>query len=176
MSTCPRCGADNYINTCKLCGFEQTRDVLSYYTLTRLNEDDQKLFSSKERITKQCAKKLRLLNRLIRESEKDEADVELIALFEEYISLTAAQRHMLGTDKLENEQSCNAGIQNSAQAFERYKSLTETESGLSAEDIYKLGIDFFDTKKNYRKGIEHFRLAAQIGAGYKIFAAKHCPS
>ena len=40
MSTCPKCGAENFINTCENCGFEQTRDYLSFFTLSKLSESN----------------------------------------------------------------------------------------------------------------------------------------
>ena len=69
MARCPKCGAENYINCCELCGFEQTRDVLSYYTLTRLSDEDLSFFDTTERIIRQCAKQLELLNGFIRVRE-----------------------------------------------------------------------------------------------------------
>ena len=93
MSTCPRCGAENYINTCKDCGFEQTRDVLSYYTLTRLSDEELSFFDTTERLIKKCIKQLELLNKNIRRQGKKEFDTDerLANLWDEYISLTESQ-------------------------------------------------------------------------------------
>ena len=181
MSTCPRCGAENFINTCENCGFEQTRDVLSYYTLSKLNEDDVSFFSSKERITKQCAKKLRLLNRLIRESEKDEADGELIALCEEYIRIaalksgdksqgnSAEELYQLGQEYYSGKET---GEPNYAKAFELFSRASEKGN---ADAMYYLGnmyrcgngvaVDYYCAMEWYQKAADKGNIQSMYEIG-----------
>ena len=138
MSTCPRCGAENYINTCVDCGFEQTRDVLSYYTLTRLSDEDLSFFDTEERLIRQCAKQLKALNSFIcrRGSARTEVDERLAALWDEYA--------------------------------ERFKpEPSEDAASINSEELYKRGLDFFHGKENekpsYDKALELFTAAAAAG-------------
>ena len=138
MSTCPRCGAENYINTCESCGFEQTRDVLSYYTLSKLNEDDVKFFDTEARLIRNCEKQLKALNSFIKENgtESSGTNSSLRELCEEYLSLTVP--------KPKNEYE-----------------------GKSADELYQRGQEYYSGKEtgepNYEKAFELFSLAAEKG-------------
>ena len=144
MSTCPRCGAENYINTCESCGFEQTRDVLSYYTLTRLNEDDVKFFDTEARLIRNCEKQLKALNSFIKENgtESSGTNSSLRELCEEYLSLTVP--------KPKNEYE-----------------------GKSADELYQLGQEYYSGKEtgepNYEKAFELFSMAAEKDSGDAMF-------
>ena len=146
MSTCPRCGAENYINTCVDCGFEQTRDVLSYYTLTRLNEDDVKFFDTEARLIRNCEKQLKALNSFIKENgtESSGTHLSLRELCEEYLSLTESQ------PKNEYE-------------------------GMSANELNDLALEYYNGSRekelDFVKAFELFTMAAEKGnasAMYKL--------
>ena len=138
MARCPKCGAENYINCCELCGFEQTRDVLSYYTLTRLSDEDLSFFDTTECIIRQCAKQLELLNGFIRVrgSENPKAHEELAALWDEYIRLS------------------------SPKPIDKY-------SGMSANELNDLALEYYngsgEKEQDFVKAFELFSLAAEKG-------------
>ena len=138
MARCPKCGAENYINCCELCGFEQTRDVLSFYTLTRLSDEDLSFFDTTERIIRQCAKQLELLNGFIRVrgSENPKAHEELAALWDEYIRLS------------------------SPKSIDKY-------SGMSANELNDLALEYYngsgEKEQDFVKAFELFSMAAEKG-------------
>ena len=107
MSTCPKCGAENFINTCENCGFEQTN-----YKLTRLGDEDLSLFDTEERLISQCAKQLEQLNGFIRErgSKNPKVHDELAALWDGYIHLRS-QKAIDEYSCMSAEQLCELGLE-----------------------------------------------------------------
>ena len=138
MARCPKCGAENYINCCELCGFEQTRDVLSFYTLTRLNEDDVKFFDTEARLIRKCEKQLKALNSFIKENgtESSGTNLSLRELCEEYLSLTVP--------KPKNEYE-----------------------GMSANELNALALEYYngsgEKEQDFVKAFELFTMAAENG-------------
>ena len=185
MARCPKCGAENYINTCESCGFEQTRDVLSYYTLTRLSDEELSFFDTTERLIKKCIKQLELLNKHIRRQGKKEFDTDerISELFEEYVSLTESQpkdeyegkgaegEEVKGSDYNIDSDSLDAIFKIFGVSRKTPKPKDEYE-GKSAEELYKLGEELYDgqgKEADYEKAFELFSLAAEKGNGDAMF-------
>ena len=174
MSTCPRCGADNYINTCELCGFEQTRDVLSYYTLSKLNEDDVKFFDTEARLIRNCEKQLKALNSFIKENgtESSGTHLSLRELCEEYLSLTESQpkneyegmsANELNDLALEYYNGSGEKEQDFVKAFELFTMAAEKGNAVA---MYNLGYLYKNGKgvtQDYERAIEWYKKAAEKG-------------
>ena len=185
MARCPKCGAENYINCCELCGFEQTRDVLSYYTLSKLNEDDVKFFDTEARLIRNCEKQLKALNSFIKENgtESSGTHLSLRELCEEYLSLTESQpkneyegkgaegEEVKGSDYNIDSDSLDAIFKIFGVSRKTPKPKDEYE-GKSAEELYKLGEELYDgqgKEADYEKAFELFSLAAEKGNGDAMF-------